>query len=117
MTMEIDKNRIATSYSFIARGESASPRSVLDAYGRWAVLRGAIADMETNTPDDELRALMTAEADTVRQMAALQPRTFDELAAKLDAFLAVVDEAQVSRDLRLLAHALAVDVRAWAATA
>lgn len=117
MTITLDTTRPRSlSHSYVATAPAVRRRSVLDLYGRWSVLRGAIADMETETSDDELRAFLAAEADTVREMAALQPRTLDELNGKLEAFIALVDEADVSRDLRLLAHSLSVDIRSWAAT-
>lgn len=114
MTMAIDTSKQSTTHSFLSRIATVNPSSVLDAYGRWAVLRGAIADTEVSTSDDELRALMRAEEITLQQIIPLRPRSFDELAAKMEALLFMLDEAPVSHDLRLLGHALAVDIRSWA---
>jgi hypothetical protein len=118
MTIAIDLDRMhaASTYSHPGVRSKARPRSVLDLYGRWSVLRGAIADMETDTSDDELRSLLAAESQAMRDMVAIQPRTVDELLAKLDVFLSALGETDTSRDIRLLGHAIAVDIQAWVAT-
>lgn len=89
---------------------------MLDVYGRWSIVRGAIADMETETTDDELRSLLAEESMAMSQIAAIQPRTVDELLSKVEVFLAALAEATVTREVRLLGHALAVDIREWIAT-
>ena len=95
---------------------SATPKTVLDAAGRWAVLRGAIADTELDTSDDDLRKLLADEATALRFAAALPPRSADELLAKIEIFVAALGDANIARDLSLLGHAIAVDVRNLIAT-
>jgi hypothetical protein len=115
IAIEFDRRTAVTPYSRPGAWPKARP-SVLDVYGRWSIVRGAIADMESETTDDELRSLIAEEAMAMSQMAAIQPRTVDELLSKVEVFLAALAEATVSREVRLLGHAIAVDVREWVAT-
>lgn len=115
IAIDFDRRTAASSHSRPGPWPKARP-SVLDVYGRWSIVRGAIADMDTETSDDELRSLIAEEAVAMSQIAAIQPRTVDELLSKVEVFLAALAEAAVSREVRLLGHAIAVDVREWVAT-